>query len=100
MPMVMFSPTAKFGIMPGFKLVYAKSVKKDLKNIDSAHLKKIKEEIEKLVDFPYIKNIKKLTHHPVSHYRLRIGDYRILFDVDSRGKTINILKIGHRKDIY
>ncbi len=98
--MVKFSPTAKFGKVPGYNLLYAKSVKKDLKNIDITHLKKIKKEIEKLVDFPYIKNIKKLTHHPVSDYRLKIGDYRILFDVDCQGKTINILKIAHRKDVY
>jgi len=100
LPPVTFSPTAKFGKMPGYKLLYANSVKKDLKNIDIAHLKKIKKEIEKLVDFPDIKNIKKLTHHPVADYRLRIGDYRVLFDIDSQENTINILKIGHRKDIY
>lgn len=98
--MVKFSLTTNFGKMPGFKLLYAKSVKKDIKNIDIAYLKTIKKEIEKLVDFPDIKNIKRLTHHPVSDYRLRIGDYRVLFDVDTTEMTINIIKIGHRKDIY
>ena len=83
-----------------YKLVYAKSVAKDIRRIDKAKLGSIKEEIEKLVDFPDVKNIKKLTHHPVSDFRLRVGNYRVLFDVDGEGKTINILKIGHRKDIY
>ncbi|MCU0289236.1 MAG: type II toxin-antitoxin system RelE/ParE family toxin [Acidobacteria bacterium] len=86
--------------MPGFRLHYAKSVRKDIKDIDIAHLKKIKKEIEKLIDFPDTKNIKKLTHHPVADYTLRIGDYRVLFDVDPQDSIINILKIGHRKDIY
>lgn len=86
--------------MPGYNLLYARSVKKDLKNIDISHLKKIKKEIEKLIDFPDVKNIKKLTGHPVSDYRLRIGDFRVLFDVDHQNRAINILKIGHRKDVY
>jgi mRNA interferase RelE/StbE len=98
--MVRFSRTTNYGKMPGYKLLYARSVKKDIKNIDIARLKTIKKEIEKLIDFPYVKNIKRLTHHPVSDYRLRVGDYRVLFDVDSSDMTINILKIGHRKDIY
>jgi len=88
------------GEAPVYKLVYAKSVKKDIRRITTAQLKSIKEEIEKLVDFPDVKNIKKLTRHPVSDFRLRVGNYRVLFDVDTEGKTINILKIGHRRDIY
>lgn len=100
MPMAKCSLTTNYGKMPGYKLIYATSVKRDIKNIEVAHLKKIKKEIEKLIDFPGVKNIKKLTHHPVSDYRLRIGNYRVLFDVDYQEKTINILKIGHRKDIY
>jgi mRNA interferase RelE/StbE len=42
-------------------------------------------------------NIKKLSSHPAAGYRLRVGDYRILFDKDDR---IRIIKIGHRKDVY
>lgn len=88
------------GEVPVYKLVYARSVKKDIRRIDSSKLKRIKEEIEKLVDFPDVKNIKKLTRHPVSDFRLRIGDFRVLFDVDTVNRVINILRIGHRQDIY
>lgn len=42
-------------------------------------------------------NIKRLRQADFG-YRLRMGDYRILFDVE--GGTIVIQKIGHRKDIY
>lgn len=88
------------GEVPVYKLVYAKSVKRDIRRINLAQLEIIKEEIEKLVDFPDVKNIKKLTHHPVSDFRLRVGNYRVLFDVDTKNRKINILKIGHRQDIY
>lgn len=39
-----------------------------------------------------------LTDKKIGSYRFRIGDYRIIFDID--GKMITILSIGHRRDIY
>ena len=83
-----------------FEIVYAKSVLKDLKKINKHNLSKIKAGIEELQNFPDLPNIKHLTNHSIADYRLRIGNYRVLFDVDWSYKRINILKIGHRKDIY
>ncbi len=83
-----------------FEIFYAKSVQKDIKNIDSKTKEKIRKSIEKLKNFPNITNIKSLKSHPLADYRLRVSDYRILFDVDWENKKIFILKIGHRKDIY
>jgi mRNA interferase RelE/StbE len=83
-----------------FDIQYAKSVTKDLGRIDGRQIGKIKKTIESLKEFPDIPNLKKLTAHPLADYRLRIGDYRVLFDVVWDNKTIYILKIGHRKEIY
>ena len=44
--------------------------------------------------------IKHLTNHPIADYRLRVGNYRVLFDVDWSKKEIHVLKIGHRRDVY
>ena len=83
-----------------FSIYYAKSVAKDIKRIDEKTLHKIKKSIEGLRNFPDISNIKRLSAHPLAHFRLRTGEYRILFDVDWNEKKIFILKIGHRKDVY
>jgi len=83
-----------------FEIKYAKSVKKDLSGIDKKYLGKIKNEIESLTEFPDVSNIKKLLAHPLADYRLRIGDYRVLFDVCRDEKVIFVLKIGHRKEVY
>ena len=83
-----------------FKILYAKSVAKDLRKIPPSSLPKIKKGIEDLVSFPDLSNIKHLKNHPVADYRLRVGNYRILFDVDWEQMEIFILKIGHRKDVY
>ena len=83
-----------------FKICYAKSVVKDLKKISPDQLVSIKEGIEDLETFPNISQIKRLKNHPVAEYRLRIGNYRIMFDVNWEKKEIHILKIGHRRNIY
>ena len=83
-----------------FELIYAKSVSKDIKPIPAKHLTQIKQNIEALKHFPDIPHIKHLSNHPVADYRLRIGQYRVLFDVDWNKHQILILKIGHRSRIY
>ncbi len=83
-----------------FELIYAKSVMKDVKSIPAKQLKQIKQGIEALIHFPDIPHIKHLSNHPVAEYRLRIGQYRVLFDVDWEKRKIHILKIGHRSHIY
>ena len=44
-------------------------------------------------------NIKKL-HKPLNGYRLRIGDFRILFTKDDLKKEIKVYVIGHRREVY
>jgi len=83
-----------------FKIIYAKSVLKDLRKISKKNLPKIKMGIEELKNFPNISQIKHLRNHPLADYRLRIGNYRVLFDIDWDKKEIYILKIGHRRDVY
>jgi mRNA interferase RelE/StbE len=83
-----------------FKICYAKGVVKDLKKISPDQLVSIKEGIEELETFPDISQVKRLKNHSVAEYRLRIGNYRVLFDVNWESKEIYILKIGHRRKIY
>lgn len=83
-----------------FKVIYAKSVEKDLKKVSTSSLPKIKQGIEELQRFPNISQIRHLTNHPLADYRLRVGNYRILFDVNWEKQEIYILKIGHRKNVY
>jgi mRNA interferase RelE/StbE len=78
-------------------LVIQESAVKDLKNIDKTTATKILLQIKKLEDYPNLSNIKKLkNHYPPLRYR--IGDYRVLFDVE--GDTLIVVNIKHRKEAY
>lgn len=83
-----------------YKIEYKTSIKKDLKNIDKRAAKHILSEIESLKtgidDRPNI--IKLKGNNP--YYRMRVGDYRVVFEIKDDVLVIVVIKIGHRKEIY
>ncbi|MDD2600596.1 MAG: type II toxin-antitoxin system RelE/ParE family toxin [Kiritimatiellae bacterium] len=79
------------------KIKIRKSAIKDLKKIDHEARDRLHEKIHSLANFPDIPNIKKLTNFEPA-YRMRVGDYRILFDVDD--DVIEIGRVLHRKNSY
>lgn len=71
--------------------------KKMLKKPDSVVKKSIKTKLEKLLNNP-IKNARKHHNNDLGEYRWRIGDYRVVFNVE-KDKVI-ILKVAHRRKVY
>jgi len=69
---------------------------KDLKSFQKQETKKIVEKI-KLLENGLIGDIKKLTNH-TPEYRLRVGNYRVLFEIEDQ--KITVYRIKHRKDAY
>lgn len=65
---------------------------------DQAKLVKYLDNLRKLNE-PYEK-AKALTGELVGMWRFRVGDYRIICQIDNKTITILVLEIGHRKDIY
>ncbi len=70
---------------------------KDLSKIDKQEALKIFSKIENLKDFPRVANFKKLINF-IPPYRLRVGDYRVLFDIEET--TVTVYRVRHRKDVY
>ena len=70
---------------------------KDLAKIDKTQATKIFAKIEALADFPEVPNLKKLTNfHPP--FRLRVGNYRVLFDIEDG--VLTVYSVKHRKESY
>ena len=74
-----------------------KSAIKDLKQISEPYKTTIHNKILELKKFPNLQNIKKLTNFEPA-YRLRVGDYRVLFDVEN--ELIIVGRVLHRKESY
>ena len=79
-----------------FSLEFKPKAVKDLKRIPKDQIVKILENIEKL-QFGLQGDIKRLTNF-TPEYRLRVGNYRGLFEIE--GDKITIYRILHRKDAY
>ena len=70
---------------------------KDLSKIHKTYVSKIFQKIEELEKFPEIPNIKKLTNFNPP-YRLRVGNYRVLFDIEDN--ILTVYQVKHRKESY
>ena len=70
---------------------------KELSKISKPQARKILDAIENLSKYPDIQNIKKLKNHTPTH-RLRVGDYRVLFDIEE--DKIIVGRVRHRKKAY
>jgi len=82
-----------------FEVVFTKVAIKDLEKFNPAAKLKILEEIRELQKYPFPKGtiIKKLKSTKVPLYRLRTGDFRVIYHID--GKKIAVLFIVNRKDL-
>lgn len=80
------------------RFLITKSASRELLKIPFKQRSKIEEKIEQLAKFPTSLQTKKLAGRP--GWRLRVGDYRVLYFIDKKKKTITILSAQHRKDAY
>ncbi|MDA8140617.1 MAG: type II toxin-antitoxin system RelE/ParE family toxin [Desulfobacteraceae bacterium] len=84
--------------MAGYEIFFKESVWKELKQIPKADLKKILSRIEQLENVPRPMGCEKLTGH--EFYRIRQGNYRIIYSIQDNELTVWVIKVGHRKDVY
>lgn len=81
-----------------YRLVFARKAKIQLDALPRPVSKRIVEKLETLSEDPFALDVKRLTGIPL--YRLRVGDYRVIFDIQHDVLAILVVKIGHRKKIY
>jgi len=82
-----------------YKLIFKRSAINDLDKLDLVITKRIIHKLKWLAEQPDVyADAVKLTDAKIGRYRLRIADYRVIFDC--RKQDIFPLRIGHRKDIY
>jgi mRNA interferase RelE/StbE len=84
--------------MAGYRLFFKESVQKDFEGIAKKDSKRILNRIKSLGDNPRWPGCEKLAG--LGCYRLRQGRYRILYTMQDEERSVTVVKIGHRKDIY
>ena len=84
--------------MAPYRIVFKKSVAKDLKKIPKKDVSKILKVIRSLADNPRPPQVKKLSGQ--DRYRMRQGNYRILYSIEDTQLVITVVKVGDRRDVY
>ncbi|WP_297488048.1 type II toxin-antitoxin system RelE/ParE family toxin [Thermococcus sp.] len=81
-----------------YEVVLSRKNLKFLRNLSPKDRARIKESLLKLRENPWSMQYKKLRGYPF--YRIRVGDYRIIYSVDESSKAVYVVKIGHRENVY
>lgn len=82
-----------------YQIVFRQSVKKDIRRIPGVVLARLQEALRGLQENPFPHDCKKL-RGAESVYRIRVGNYRIVYEVTSTIRIITVIRIGHRKNVY
>jgi len=79
-----------------YNINWTRGALEELNKLESSIARRIVKKVDELSENPFSKDIKRLKGS--DDFRLRVGDYRIIFDINET--KILILKVGHRKNIY
>ena len=84
--------------MARYELRYLPSIARDLRGLPRTDVRRILARSERLRSDPYPAGFVKLAGQ--DRYRIRQGNYRILYTVDDAIVLVEVVKIGHRSDVY
>jgi len=82
-----------------YTITFKKSASKQLRKLPKAVLATVASAVDDLANEPRPDSCKKLKGTD-DVYRIRVGDYRVLYTVDDSIITVEVIKVGNRKDVY
>ncbi|MBA3045956.1 MAG: type II toxin-antitoxin system RelE/ParE family toxin [Candidatus Thermoplasmatota archaeon] len=80
-----------------FEIVWPDSVLKQMNKLDRSIVKRIYEAVDKLENDPS-RWVSRLVNSP--YYKMTVGDYRVILDIQGKQLRVLVVKVGHRKNIY
>ena len=84
--------------MDSYSILIKRTAEKELRELTSPDLGRVTGKIRKLSEHPRPSGSEKLSDR--EQYRIRQGDYRIVYEIDDEQRLIYIVKIGNRKEVY
>jgi len=81
-----------------YSLLILKRAQRELAALAGEPYERVKDAIMRLADDPRPSGCTKLVGR--EGWRIRVGDYRVVYEIDDRQRVVTVLHIGHRKDVY
>lgn len=85
--------------MASYKVEWKRSAVKELRDFPRDAVERILEAVEQLSENPYPVGVRKLVGSEHT-YRIREGDYRVIYTVAASALIVEVIRVGHRKDVY
>jgi mRNA interferase RelE/StbE len=85
--------------MATYKIEWKRLALKELEKLPRPMISKVVSAVDNLSSNPFPHGVRKLMGTE-SSYRIRVGDYRVLYSVIEKRLIIEIIRVGHRKDVY
>jgi len=85
--------------MAAYRVTLAKSAEKELLSLDAPLVRRIHAKIQALGDQPRPPGCKKLVGG-VAEWRIRIGDYRVIYSINDASRVVDVSGVRHRRDAY
>jgi len=83
-----------------YKVEYSAAAERDLKRLPKGLDQEVKDKAETLADNPRPPGCEHLTDSRPKSYRIRHGDYRIVYLVDDEAAKVEVIRVANRKDVY
>ena len=80
-----------------YEIIFHKNAQKQIEKLSQEIQKRIIFSLERIRISPHT-HVKRLVNTP--YFRLRVGDYRIILDIENKKLILFVIEIGHRKNIY
>jgi mRNA interferase RelE/StbE len=81
-----------------YAIAILRRAQKELAQLSSPAYEAVRDAIRALGEIPRPAGCRKLTGR--DGWRIRIGDYRIIYEIDERNRQVTVLHVGHRRDVY
>jgi mRNA interferase RelE/StbE len=82
-----------------YALEFTASASREFRALDRQVQRRVSEKVNALCEDPFPPGSKKLKAQ-ADHFRIRVGDYRVVYRVDGKRVVIVIVRVGHRREIY
>ena len=85
--------------MADYAITFARSARKELESFEVSVVRRVFPKIESLSRQPRPVGCRKLVGEE-NHWRIRVGDYRIIYSIDDENKVVDIIAVRHRGKAY
>ncbi len=82
-----------------YQLKIKRSAEQDLRHLPRSLFRRVNQQILALREEPRPPGVRKLKGN-IEGWRVRVGDYRIVFQIDDTAQTVTIIRVRHRREVY